>query len=93
MVRHRNQFADRKICGLFDIVKNSFREHTSIWLNVFANISTFAKAECFVGNRIFSDPLCAGFIPAHDGFNDQASKGHLVDALALRGDEGRSTLR
>jgi hypothetical protein len=24
---------------------------------------------------------------------DQASEGHLVDALALRGDEGRSTLR
>ena len=24
---------------------------------------------------------------------DQASKGHLVDALALRGDEGRGTLR
>ena len=24
---------------------------------------------------------------------DQAQEGHLVDALALRGDEGRSTLR
>ncbi len=24
---------------------------------------------------------------------DQASEGHLVDALALRGDEGRGTLR
>lgn len=24
---------------------------------------------------------------------NQASKGHLVDALALRGDEGRGTLR
>lgn len=25
--------------------------------------------------------------------NDQASKGHLVDALACTGDEGRDTLR
>jgi hypothetical protein len=26
-------------------------------------------------------------------WSDQASKGHFVDALALRGDEGRGTLR
>jgi len=25
--------------------------------------------------------------------SDQVTKGHLVDALALRGDEGRGTLR
>ena len=42
-VRRRNRFADRKICGLFDIVKNSFREHTSIWLNAFAKVSAIAK--------------------------------------------------
>jgi hypothetical protein len=37
----------------------------------------------------------SGFVPARgaERFKDQASKGHLVDALALRGDEGRSTLR
>jgi hypothetical protein len=28
-----------------------------------------------------------------DNESDQVSKGHLVDALALRGDEGRTTLR
>ena len=28
-----------------------------------------------------------------DNESDQVSKGHLVDALALRGDEGRATLR
>ena len=34
------------------------------------------------------------FAPVHDvREKDQASEGHLVDALALRGDEGRSTLR
>ena len=34
--------------------------------------------------------FCIGLVPVQD---DQASKGHFVDALALRGDEGRSTLR
>ena len=28
-----------------------------------------------------------------DNESDQVSYGHLVDALALRGDEGRTTLR
>jgi len=28
-----------------------------------------------------------------DNENDQALEGHLVDASALRGDEGRGTLR
>ncbi len=28
-----------------------------------------------------------------DNENDQVSEGHLVDALAARGDEGRDTLR
>jgi hypothetical protein len=41
--------------------------------------------------------LCAlcGLAPARGATadEDQASEGHLVDALALRGDEGRSTLR
>lgn len=39
----------------------------------------------------------SGFVPARGAMTfverDQASEGHLVDALALRGDEGRSTLR
>jgi hypothetical protein len=40
------------------------------------------------------DSFVAGLRPASDGFCDQAQReGHLVDALALRGDEGRSTLR
>ena len=44
-------------------------------------------------------PLCAGFgwatvfSSAHGGAEVQASKGHLVDALAPRGEEGRGTLR
>jgi len=28
-----------------------------------------------------------------DNESDQVKEGHLVDALALRGDEGRATLR
>ena len=28
-----------------------------------------------------------------DNESDQVNEGHLVDALALRGDEGRATLR
>ena len=35
----------------------------------------------------------ARVVPVREGFKDQASEGHLVDALALRGDEGRGTLR
>ena len=36
-----------------------------------------------------------GLSPARGAFEcvEQAYEGHLVDALALRGDEGRSTLR
>ncbi len=38
--------------------------------------------------------LCSGFrLPLSDHENNQVSKGYLVDALALRGDEGRGTLR
>ena len=47
-----------------------------------------------------SDASCGvvrapGLAPARGATaeEDQASEGHLVDALALRGDEGRSTLR
>ena len=34
----------------------------------------------------------SGFVPVRDE-RDQVSKGHLVDALVPRGDEGRGTLR
>ena len=34
-----------------------------------------------------------GVVAGIDNENDQALKGHLVDASALRGDEGRGTLR
>ncbi len=37
--------------------------------------------------------MVAVFAPVCDGMFEQASQGHLVDALAPRGDEGRSTLR
>ena len=51
------------------------------------------------GSRLGHDdaslPDACGLSPARDASvcRDQASEGHLVDALALRGDEGRSTLR
>src|SRR5690606_3196541 len=35
--------------------------------------------------------LCRG--EGTDGVSNQVPKGHLVDALAVRGDEGRDTLR
>jgi hypothetical protein len=38
-----------------------------------------------------SDNLCRGV--GIDDENNQVPKGYLVDALALRGDEGRGTLR
>jgi hypothetical protein len=38
-----------------------------------------------------SDSLCRGV--GIDDENNQVPKGYLVDALALRGDEGRGTLR
>ena len=36
--------------------------------------------------------VVCGFAPVRDGLQSSA-EGHLVDALALRGDEGRGTLR
>ncbi len=41
-------------------------------------------------------PLCAAVLavfPDGERRRSSASEGHLVDALALRGDEGRGTLR
>ncbi len=35
--------------------------------------------------------MCSGFVPARD--LNSSVKVHLVDALAIRGDEGRGTLR
>jgi hypothetical protein len=61
----------------------------------------FCRGFCFLFNRVFKVriqrgpglhvrvlSLCVGFGRLH-----QAYEGHLVDALALRGDEGRGTLR
>ena len=36
---------------------------------------------------------CAEWGMGIDNESDQVNEGHLVDALALRGDEGRATLR
>jgi hypothetical protein len=41
----------------------------------------------------FLDKLCGPRKMGIGNENDQVSKGHLVDALACTGDEGRDTLR
>ena len=61
-----------------------------------------ARGDCWLGHDDASLPdVCGlalvpcGLSPARGAFVsvEQAYEGHLVDALALRGDEGRSTLR
>ena len=49
------------------------------------------EADCI----LFFDcgPSAEGLPLRMTGFANQAQEGHLVDALACRGDEGRSTLR
>ena len=43
---------------------------------------------------LVSDGFCGCRLPAGmDHESNQVSEGHSVDALALRGDEGRGTLR
>lgn len=44
-------------------------------------------------DRVCDERVCSCAWRNHLRLRDQASEGHLVDALALRGDEGRSTLR
>jgi hypothetical protein len=61
-----------------------------------------ARGDCWLGHDDASLPDACGLVfvpcglsPARGAFvsMEQAYEGHLVDALALRGDEGRSTLR
>ena len=61
-----------------------------------------ARGDCWLGHDDASLPDACGLVlvpcglsPARGAFVsvEQAYEGHLVDALALRGDEGRSTLR
>ena len=49
--------------------------------------SRFVRAS----DRWHEKTLCRGV--GIDDESDQVPEGHLVDALALRGDEGRGTLR
>ena len=54
------------------------------WAPVFKSLTLFCPVVVV---------LSWGFGPERDGWPDQASQEHLVDALAPRGDEGRGTLR
>jgi hypothetical protein len=51
----------------------------------------FGPSARFQKASVRSDSLCRGV--GIDDENNQVPKGYLVDALALRGDEGRGTLR
>ena len=82
--------------GLFDIVKKIVSGlRTSIECGI-------SRVECWP--HVSLQPLCVGLVPACDKRvvrracpcarqQRSSAEGHLVDALAPRGDEGRSTLR
>ena len=86
-------------CHLFDIVdRKSARACFGCPLRLWAGCCRLGSYEVLksltfglTGGSCF---VCWGFAPVRDGVRrDQASEGHLVDALAPRGDEGRGTLR
>jgi hypothetical protein len=76
----------------FDMVK---RECVAEWIKPFGSVSVFTREKCGKSVR-------AGFSPVRGGScwrrakrfaRVRVNEGHLVDALAPRGDEGRGTLR
>ena len=76
---------------LFDIVKRSEPDRIRpVRVHRFGNGSV---AETNHGFPITLGERVSRLSPVHGNLMTQAREGHLVDALALRGDEGRSTLR
>jgi hypothetical protein len=54
----------------------------------------FSKSKVFLARYVWGDDDKLTFVVGlFDYENNQVPKGYLVDALALRGDEGRGTLR
>ena len=70
--------------GLFDIVKRL------CLISVPAPFAAIAAGGD--GNVCLCRELCVGLVSTHGDLQSSA-EGHLVNALAPRGDEGRSTLR